>query len=240
MWKVITVRHKGGASDNEKRQEETAERQEILQAQLSSIDQEFYDLRRENRAQYDETFRPLEESLLKRAALPASETTSASARATDFDASAESNRESVTRRNERYGISGAPTIDADDDYLRAIALTAVGNTGKKTALETGNLLTQSALGLGSAVNQDIGTTFSRSLQGISEGLGHADAAFSNFSNAQQNDNNAYLAGQQGIGSLINAGTSVAGMGISNYQSAQRTAALGGNSTDLPWTAAFTG
>jgi hypothetical protein len=240
MWKVITVRYKGGSTKNEKRQEETLLQQELLQAQLSDIDQEFYNLRRDNRTQYDETFRPLEESLLSRARQPAREATSATARATEYDASVEASRGSTSRREGRYGISGGPTDDIEDDYIRSIALTAVGNVGKESAIETRNMLTQGAIGIGTSVNQDIGTSFNRSLQGISEGLGHADAAFANYSNAQQHDNNAYLAGQQGIGALINAGTSVAGMGISNYQSAQRTAALAGTTTDLPWTAAFTG
>jgi hypothetical protein len=239
MWKVITVRHKGGSSEYEDAQFESLERQEELQAQLSAVDKEFYDLRRENRAEYEETFRPLEEGLLGRASLPATEAVSASARATDYGASKEASRGATSRREGRYGISGSPTDDVEDDFIRSIALTAVGNAGKDSAIETGNMLRQGALGIGTSINQDIGTSFNRSLQGISEGLGHADAAFSNFSNAQQHENNAYLAKQQGIGALIGAGTAVAGMGISNYTGAQRTAALAGNSTDLPWTAAFT-
>jgi hypothetical protein len=241
MWKVITVRCKGGATEGEKAQERALAVQEATDAQLSAIDKEYYDLRRENKAQYDETFRPLEEGLLQRAALPATEATSAEARASEYAASTEATRESTARREARYGITGGGDApDAEDDYIRAIALTAVGNAGKESALETGNLLTQAGLGMGTAINQDIGQSFGRSLQGISEGLGHADAAFANFANQQQHANNAYLAGQQGTGALIQAGTAVAGMGISNYQTAQRTAALQGGSTALTWKAALSG
>jgi hypothetical protein len=241
MWKVITVRHKGGATDGEKAQERALAEQEKIQEQLSAIDKEYYDLRRGNKAQYDETFRPLEEDLLRRAVGPAREATSAQARASEYGAATEATRESTERREGRYGITGAgDTPDAEDDYIRAIALTAVGNAGKESALETGNMLKQAGLGMGSDINQDIGQSFGRSIQGISEGLGHADAAFSNYANQQTHLNNAYLSRQQGTGALINAGVSVAGMGISNYQTAQRTAALGNNSTNLPWTAALTG
>jgi hypothetical protein len=215
--------------------------QEKIQEQLAGIDKEYYDMRRANQAQYDETFRPLEEDLLKRAIGPAREATSAKARASEYGAASEASAESTARREGRYGIAGAgDTPDAEDDYIRAIALTAVGNAGKESALETGNMLTQAGLGMGTSINQDIGQSFGRSIQGISEGLGHADAAFSNYANQQQHANNAFLSRQAGYGALIQAGTSVAGMGISNYQTAQRTAALGNNSTDLPWTAALTG
>ena len=242
MWKVITVRCKGGSDSNEKRQEETIAKQELIQAQLSAVDKEYYDLRRANKAQYDETFRPLEQGLLERAALPATEATSATARSAEYATSQEQTREATARREARYGISGSDTTpDAEYDYIRSIALTAVGNAGKESALETANMFTQAGLGMGAAVNQDIGMSFGRSLQGISEGLGHADAAFSNYAQAQQHDNNAYLAQQAGIGALINTGTSVAGMGISNYQNAQYSQALSGDPrTAVTWQSAFSG
>lgn len=241
MWKVITIRCKGGASAGEQAQMDALARQEEIDAQLSEIDKEYYDLRRANKAQYDKDFRPLEEDLLKRAALPATEAVSAGVRESEYSEIQTSSREATARREGRYGIAGSgDTPDADDDYIRAIALTAVGNAGKESAIETGNMLTRAGLGMGAEINRDIGTAFGRSLTGISEGLGHADAAFSNFSNQQQHLNNAYASEQAGYGALINTGVSIAGMGISNYQGAQRTAALSNQSTDLPWTAAFTG
>ena len=240
MLKIITIRCKGGSTEFEQRQMAALDKQEKLQEQLSAIDKEFYDLRKANQAQYDQDFRPLEEGLLARAAQPASEATSAQGRAQDYEASDRLSREALARRNERYGISNASEVpDPEDDTIRAIALTAVGNVSKMSALETQNSLQQASLGIGTGVNQDIGRSFGRSISGMQQGLGHADAAFSNFSNAQQHENNAYLAKQQGYGALIQAGTSVAGMGISNYQNAQYSAALSGQG-QATWQSSFSG
>jgi hypothetical protein len=228
MLKVITIRCKGGSTEFEKRQMETMAKQEALQEQLSAIDKEFYDLRKQNQSQYDQQFRPMEEDLLKRAQQPAREATSARAREGDYDAADASSREALARRNERFGIGNSSEVaDPEDDVIRSIALTAVGNVSKMSALETNKSLGQAALGIGTGVNQDIGQSYGRALTGMNQGLGHADAAFSNFSNAQQHENNAYAAKQQGYGALINTATSVAGMGISNYQNAQTNDALAG-------------
>ena len=240
MYKLISIRCKGGSTEFEKRQMAALDQQEKLQEQLSAVDLEFYEMRRANQAQYEEQFRPLEESMLRRAAGPAREATSAGARASEYAAADVASDEALARRQERYGITnGATGARDDDDYIRAIALTAVGNQSKMSALETQSNLQQASLGIGVGVNQDIGRSFGRSISGMQQGLGHADAAFSNFANAQQHANNAYLAQQQGYGALIGAGTSVAGMGISNYQTAQYQSALtGGGAAD--WTSAFSG
>ena len=241
MYKLISIRCKGGSTEFEERQMAALDEQERLQSQLADIDLEFYEMRRENRRLYDEQFRPMEEDLLRRAAGPAREATSAKARASEFDAADRASEEAQARRNERYGISnGSADARGDDDYIRAIALTAVGNASKTSALETQSRLQTSSLGIGTGVNTDIGTTFGRSISGMSQSLGHADAAFSNFANAQGHSNNAYLATQQGYGALIGAGTSVAGMGISNFQTAQYSNTLAGNGSQATFGDAFSG
>jgi hypothetical protein len=217
---------------------EALKKQEELQEQLTAIDLEFYEMRQANKAQYEQDFRPMEESLLQRARQPAREATSAAARAGEYEAADTASAESLARRRERYGISNQQTGDVEDDVIKSIALTAVGNISKQSALETNRNLGQAALGIGVGVNQDIGRTFGRSISGMQQGLGHADAAFSNFSNAQQHANNAYAATQAGYGALIGTATSVAGMGISNYQTAQ-TAVAGGAGGQATWQSAFT-
>ena len=239
MYKLISIRCKGGSTEFEKRQMAAMDEQEKLQEQLAAIDKEFYDLRRENKAQYDERFRPLEESLLRRAALPAREATSAQARASEYEAADTASDEALERRNERYGINNGSTGARDDDeYIRAIALTAVGNQSKMSALETQSNLQQASMGIGVGVNQDIGMSFGRSIAGMQQGLGHADAAFSNFSNAQQHENNAYASRQAGNSALMGAATSVAGMGISNYQTAQYTNIMAGSPNQTSWEDTF--
>jgi hypothetical protein len=237
MIRVITIRCKGGTTEFERAQMESLKKQEELQAQLEAIDLEFYEMRQANKEQYDAQFRPLEESLLRRAAQPAREATSAAARASEYEASDTASREALARRRERFGIEGTQTQDVDDEVIRSIALTAVGNVSKQSALEANRNLGQAALGIGTGVNQDIGRTFGRAIGGMQQGLGHADAAFANFAQAQQHQNNATLARQQGYGALIQAGTSVAGMGISNYQTAAQTAAYSGTGS-ASWQSAF--
>jgi hypothetical protein len=240
MFRVVTIRCKGGSTKFEKAQMESLRKQEELQEKLTAIDQEFYQLRQDNRAMYDKQFRPLEESMLKRAALPATEATSAAARATEYGAADTASREALARRNERMGISNrSEGATPEDDYIRAIALTAVGNASKASALETQSMLQSNALGIGTEVNRDIATTYGRSIGGLQQGLGHADAAFANYANAQGHMNNAYLAEQAGIGSLIKAGVGVTGMGISNYQTAVRSDIMsGGTGKDIGFGSAF--
>jgi hypothetical protein len=237
--RLVSVRYKGGSSKYEQAQWAAMEEQQRIDAERAAIDQEYYDMRRANRALYDEQFRPIEEDLLVRAGLPARESTSAAARASTYDASLASSREASERRGARYGIESAARPDTGDDVIRAIALTAVGNTSKQSALETQGMIQQAGIGIGTDVNRDIATTFGRSLEGMNAGLGHADAAFANYSGAQQHLNNAYLAEQQGYGALIGSAASVAGMGLQNYYTAQRTAALqdGG---EVGFKSAFTG
>lgn len=228
MFKLITIRHKGGSSKYEKQQLEALEAQKEIDAQLEAIDLEFYEMRQENKRQYDENFRPLEEGLLTRAAQPAREATSAEARASEYDAADAASDAALTRRNERMGINnGSTDARADDDYIRSIALTAVGNQSKMSALETQSNLQSAAMGIGVGVNQDIGRTFGNAVSGMQQGLGHADAAFSNYANAQSHMNNSYASQQQGYSALIQSGVSVAGMGISNYQNAKYSDALSG-------------
>jgi hypothetical protein len=241
MYKLISIRCKGGSSEFEERQMAALAEQEKLQEQLSAVDLEFYQMRQDNKAQYDEQFRPMEEGLLRRAAGPATESTSAEGRSSEYAAADVASNEALARRNERFGISNGSAGDRDDDaYIRAIALTAVGNQSKMSALETQGKLGQAALGIGVGVNQDIGRSFGRSISGLQQGLGHADAAFSNFSNAQQHENNAYAATQQGYGALINSGVSVAGMGISNYNNAQTFNASRGGAGEVNFGSAFSG
>jgi len=228
MYKIITIRCKGGSTEFEEMQMEALRKQEALDKKMEAIDLEFYEMRQANKKQYDEQFRPMEESLLRRAAGPAREATSAEGRASEYAAADAASDASLRRRNERMGIDNASTdARADDDYIKAIALTAVGNQSKMSALETQSNLRQASVGIGVGVNQDIGRSFGRSISGMQQGLGHADAAFQNFSNAQGHMNQAYAARQQGNSALMGAATSVAGMGISNYQNAQYVDALSG-------------
>jgi hypothetical protein len=237
MRRVITIRCKGGPTDFEKQQMAALKKQEELQEQLTAIDLEFYEMRQQNKAQYEQDFRPMEEDLLRRARQPAREATSAAARAGEYEAADTASAEALARRRERFGIAGQQTEDVGDEVIRSIALTAVGNVSKMSALETNRNLGQAALGIGTGINQDIGRTFGRAIGGMQQGLGHADAAFANFAQAQQHQNQATLAKQQGYGALIQTGTAVAGMGISNYQQAQSLVA-GGAGGQATWQSAF--
>lgn len=241
MYKLISIRCKGGSSKYEAAQLASLEKQEALDAQLEGIDLEYYEMKQANKAQYDEQFRPMEEDLLRRAAGPAREATSAEGRASEYAAADTASNEALQRRNERYGINNDSTESrADDDYIRSIALTAVGNTSKMSALETQSNLQQASIGIGTGVNQDIGRTFGNAVSGMQQGIGHADAAFSNYSNAQSHMNNAYASEQQGYSALIKSGTAVAGMGISNYQNAAGNAALAGDGSSANWMSSFSG
>ena len=231
MRRLISVRYGGGGSSAyEDDQRRALKRQQELQDKLDAIDMEYFKLREGNRTRYDQQIRPMEEGLLRRAAQPAREATSARARAGEYDAAAELSDEALARRNARYGISDDPQAgSADDDFIRAIALTAIGNQSKMSALETQNKLQQASMGIGTGVNADIGMNYGRAVQDMGYGLSHADAAFANYANAQGHLNNAYAAKQQGIGAMINAGFSVANMGVSNYQNAKYADALAGKS-----------
>jgi hypothetical protein len=64
------------------------------------------------------------------------------------------------------------------------------------------------------------------MQYQSSALGHNQAALTGYANQQQHLNNAYLSGQQAIGSLIQGGFSVANMGIANSYAARSAQAAG--------------
>ncbi|MHC4121201.1 MAG: hypothetical protein ACYSWO_27265 [Planctomycetota bacterium] len=242
MFKVITIRCKGGSSEYEEAQMAALRRQEELDRQLEAIDLEFYEMRQANKQLYDEQFRPLEESLLRRAAGPARESTSAAARATEYAAAEAASTEALERRQARMGVRNLATeARPEDEYIRAIALTAVGNAGKASALETQSALRSASIGAGVGVNQDILRTYGRAMTGMQRGLGHADAAFTNYAQAQSHTNQAYASRQAGNTALMQAGVGVAGMGISNYQQAQYAQALSGSpTTEVTWQSAFSG
>jgi hypothetical protein len=238
MYKVIHIRCKsGGGADKsgERQQRASLAKQKELDAKLEAIDKEYYEMRQENKAQYDERFRPLEEGLMKRVNVGAKEATSAEGRASEYAAADAASEASLERRNERIGINNSSTeAQPDDDYIRAIALTAVGNASKGAALETQSRLQKASLGVGVGINQDIGREFGRATGTMQQGLGHADAAFSNFSNQQTHLNNAYAAKQQGYSALIKTGTSVVGMGIGNFNTANEGSILSSNGPISGW------
>ena len=241
MFKLISIRCKGGSTKYEDMQMEAMAKQQVLDKQMEGIDLEYYEMRQENKRLYDTTIRPEEESMLRRAAGPAREATSARGRAAEYAAADEASSEALQRRNDRMGISnGSAGPQGDDDYIRAIALTAVGNQSKMSALETQSKLQQASMGIGTGVNQDIGRAFGQAASGMQQGIGHADAAFSNYSNAQGHMNNAYLAKQQGNSAMIGAATSVVGMGISNYNTAATNNILAGTPDKTGWGSAFSG
>lgn len=235
---LVSTRFKGGSTQFEKRQMASLDKQEAIDKELEGIDLEYANMRSENQRMYEENYRPMEEDLLMRARGPAREAMSAEARAGDYAASDTMNREAMDRRNARFGISNdSNKPDDDDDIIQAIALSAVGNQSKASALDTHKRLQSASIGIGAGVNQDITRSFGRAIGGMQQGMSHAGAAFSNFSNAQQHSNNAYMAKQQGYGALVQGGSAVVGMGISNYQSAQYSSALSGEG-NANWASAF--
>lgn len=241
-FRIVSVRCKGGSSKAEKAQLEQMYKQEQLQKELEAIDLEFYELRQNNKAMYDEDFRPLEEGLLERAALDATESTSAEGRTAHYDATDDGEEAALARRNERYGITNVAGTedDVDDEMIRAIALTAAGNISRTVSLESQSKMAAASVGIGAEVNTDIGRGYHNALTGMDRGIAHTQAAFANYGMAQQHENNASIAKMNGYNALLQGASGVAQLGVSNFQTAKTEATFNNDGSEANWKSAFSG
>lgn len=223
--RIVGVRFKGGSSRYERDQKKAMAEQQELQKQLDAIDMEYYKLRAGNREAYDRDFRPLEEGLLQLSRMdrlpPAM---SSEAVASTYDASLRASDAAVSRNLGRYGIAN-DNIDPDKEreLVRALAISAVSQSADRSLSTEG--VAKGALGIGAGTNTDVARGYDNAMRYQASGIGHSTAAFSNYSNAQQHLNNAYLHQQQGISSIISGIGTVANMGLSNSYSARYTEAI---------------